>query len=730
MATDRFMIAPLESGLQTNLRPWLIPDEAFAQLNNAYVFRGRVRKRFGSYLLNGSVSPSIAQLYSRLAVKLGTTDVSGDFSGTVPGAIFKIGQMFSVGSNIFTVYQNGALKVVGTGSGTYNTTTGALSITGSSLGEDVYFYPAEPVMGLITYQAPAINDEPVIGFDTQFAYQYLNGHWERLDSEFTLGAAEWSGTDSQFFWGENYRGSVASETFLFVTNFNATDGIRYWDGNTWDYFIPTYNAGMTDAIKTARLIISFKDRLVLLNTIENVSGSDKSFVNRARYCQNGSPIQPDAWREDIAGKGGFIDAPTKEAIITCEILKDRLIVFFENSTWELVYTGNQILPFVWQQINTELGAESTFSHIPFDKVILGVGNVGIHACNGANVDRIDQKIPDEVFDIHNDNEGPLRVYGIRDYFNEMVYWTFPSAENNPTYPNRILVYNYRTGSWAFNDDSITCFGYIQNVNDITWESTNASWEESSEPWNSGVLQGKYRNIIAGNQQGFTFIVSSDSSATRNSPSLQITNITGPNATLTIMNHNLSNNDFVVVENAQGITFSDAATNPDKVYKVFVTGVNTIVLTGITITGTYTGGGTIARVSRIDIKTKQYNFYVKQDRNAYISRVNFQFDKTSNGAVTVDCFTSSSTVSLLDDGAATGTLLGNNVIETSPYLDEVSLEFSQERLWHPIYLQSEGEFVQLRIYLNDDQLRDTSIAWSDFQMHSFIIYAQPTSQRLQ
>ena len=115
----------------------------------------------------------------------------------------------------------------------------------------------------------------------------------------------------------------------------------------------------------------------------------------------GSPLDSSAWRQDLAGSGNALDASTTEAIITVEFVKDRLIVFFERSTWELVYTGNQAYPFNWQQINTELGAESTFSIVPFDKICIGVGNVGIHACNGANVERIDEKIPDTVFDIHN-----------------------------------------------------------------------------------------------------------------------------------------------------------------------------------------------------------------------------------------------------------------------------------------------------------------------------------------
>jgi len=43
-----------------------------------------------------------------------------------------------------------------------------------------------------------------------------------------------------------------------------------------------------------------------------------------------------------------------------------------------------------------LGSESTFSTVPFDKVLLSIGSTGVHACNGVNVERIDNKIPNEV----------------------------------------------------------------------------------------------------------------------------------------------------------------------------------------------------------------------------------------------------------------------------------------------------------------------------------------------
>jgi len=226
----------------------------------------------------------------------------------------------------------------------------------------------------------------------------------------------------------------------------------------------------------------------LLNTVEKVAGVNKTFVNRCRYSSVFSPLDANSWRQDIPGNGNALDAPTQEAIVTAQFLRDRLIVYFERSTWELVDTGNKVSPFVWQKINTELGAESTFSQIPFDKVVLGVGDVGIHACNGSGVERIDGKIPQLVFRIHNEDNGPRRVGGIRDYNTEMVYWTYPdgNADSTSPYPNKVLTYNYKNDSWSINDDSFTAFGYYQlgsNTPNIKWEDASTSWAENGSLWN-------------------------------------------------------------------------------------------------------------------------------------------------------------------------------------------------------------------------------------------------------
>ena len=726
------MIAPLNMGLQNDVKPFLIPDDAFAQLNNAYVFRGRVRKRFGSVLMNGNTAIATGQLTSRLRVQVGTI---GAPVSPVPGSEFNVGQMFSASDQIFTVWQTGnpaAMLATGVGTGTFSTTTGAFALAGTGLpgATPIYWYPATPVMGLLTYETGALNNEPTIAFDTQFAYRFVSS-WERITGEVTPGSSVWTGTDSQFFWGASYRGAANSDHLFFVTNFNSADSFRFYDGTNWDILTPVFNAA-GDTILTARIIIPFKDRLLFLNTIEDIGGTPTTFGNRCRFSWNGNPLDATAWREDIPGTGDYLDnVETNEQIISAGFIKDRLIVAFERSFWELVYTGNDSIPFRWQQLNSELGVESTFSMIQFDKALLGVGNVGVMSCNGSNVERIDEKIPSEVFDIHNKSEGVYRVYGIRDYFLELAYWTFPSTEKsgNDTslkFPNRVLVYNYRNGSWAFNDDSFTCFGYFQRQSDETWSSTPATWLQSLQPWSSATLQAQFRDILAGNQQGFISILREDSG--RNAASLQISEMVFllTSGSLTIINHNLNVGDFIIIENASGISGLN-----NNIYKVeIVTDANQVtIFANTTPVGSYTGGGTAARVSRVDILTKQYNFYMSQGRNVSVNKVDFCVDRTSNGQITIDYFTSASNESQLNAGAATNSLTSNGILETTPY-SIYPYEQTQERLWHPVYIQADGECIQLRIFLSDDQMTNSSIAWSDFELNAMTFYAQPTANRMQ
>ena len=738
MAYQKFLIAPPKSGQQTNLKPFLIADDAYEELRNMLVWRGRVKKRFGARVMDQGASVPQQQQLTRLRIKVDTTDGAGNSTPAlvVPGTVFKIGQMFSIGADVYTVVVLGNPGVMLSTSGTattftYDTTTGAFVFANAAALQPIFFYPAEPVMNFWLYNQIQISSERTIAFDTQFSYEYINGSgWNRSGTVFpAVTPGLWSGTDRDFYWATNYFGATSDTYVMFVVNNRAADGIQYFNGTDWFVLAPPILNSAGDTLLTALITVVFKERLLFLNTTEMIGLNTVTFTNRFRFSvANSSPLAVDAFTTAVAGKGDFLEFPTKEAIISAEFLKDRLIVFLENSTWEIVYTGNQIDPFDVQKINTEIGVESTHSIIPFDKVILGMGSTGIHACNGLNVDRIDDWIPDTIFDISNINAGPQRVQGIRDYFQELAYWTYPSTEesyrDNDVFPNRVLVFDYKNGTWAFNDDSITALGYFYLQDDLLiWQNITNTWQEMTQTWEDGESNNLFRSVIAGNQEGWTFIVTPD--LTRNCMSLQITDIatTANDVTLTIIDHNLPTDSFIFIDNIDDQVGNLEDLN-GTIQRVDYVDADTVQIFEGGFAGTYRGQGTVERVSEIGIKTKEYNFFPNEGKWVYIPYVDFYVDRTDHGQVLVEYRSSSSYEQLVNNANQSGALLGTNILETSPYALK-PYEQTQERFWHRIYFQMDGETVQLFIKMNNDQLFDPNIVFSEFTINAVMYYAQPT-----
>ena len=843
---DKFLIAPLSTGLQLNMPPFLIMDDAFTTLNNAYIWRSRLRKRFGGQYTGTQATTANIPLYSRLGIALSpaltltggagvgiTTGIVGGFgdalnaTNPIPWGGFGIGQYFTIGADTYTVitlstiavphpnlqpsvgapattytfntftgvytfvhaagaqqiyfFPNGqnVTDIHGNANGvisgtpalgqqisvgdtvftvvsnvpnipqpmltttvgataTFNVTTGQYAITAASANTQIYFYTAQPVMGLTQYNTGAINNHPAYAFDEQFVYLFTN-RWLRTGNN-----VQFHGDDTQFFWTYNYIEEATGNKFLFVTNFNATvgagpftndDTMWYLFNGAWTQFAPAIlNSGAF--IAQALIIVFFKGRLLLLNTIERgANGTNYAYPNRCRYSQFGSALDPNAFLEkgEVGYEGGgSVDATTDQAIVSAEFIKDRLIVYFERQTYEIAYTGNQITPFVWQKLNTELGSQSTFSTVPFDNAVLTIGNTGIHSCNGSNVQRIDQKMPENVFEFaltQGDNE---RICGIRDYYTEVVYWCFLNKDAPAwiNYPNQVLLYNYENESWAYNDDTITTFGYFEQTTAMTWLQYTMQWQEWTTPWNSGTEQPGFRQVIAGNQEGFVFQINDDLSI--NAPVISITNIayavntpTNYIATITAINHNIDIGSFIVIHDYSG--------RPDLTNVIYkVTTVldkdNFTIITGTN--NAYFGNKYFRTVSIIDIISKQWNPYVQQGRDVYVSKIDFAVGRTDHGSVIVDYYASSQdNDSTIDNAVATGTLLGTGELSTAAY-PTIRREQNATRLWHPIYLQNEGECIQIRISLSDQDVQDINIADSDFELEGLVLHCMPTAARLE
>ena len=185
-----------------------------------------------------------------------------------------------------------------------------------------------------------MNQQQTIWFDTTYAYIWSGTQFQ----EFIPGTT-WASTDSDFFWGFNYRGTNPQDRLFFVTNFvnTASNPIRYTDGVTWTTFVPLISA--TQTLFQARIIIAYYGRLLALNTWEGSTaggaGAAVNIYNRCRFSQLGNPVdQTNAWRTDVFGRGGFLDAPVNEQITGATFIKNTLVVDFENTTWQLRYVGD------------------------------------------------------------------------------------------------------------------------------------------------------------------------------------------------------------------------------------------------------------------------------------------------------------------------------------------------------------------------------------------------------
>lgn len=750
MMIKPYLIANMRTGLERDLEPWLLPEDAFPQLEDCYMFRGRIPRRKGFLDLGRLVTSISAEAVGTVTTPW--TQFSGTLSHTdvSPGSItITIGALTLTDDGVFGD-QTGNLNTspVSDNVGTINYITGDIFITflpalgiDTGVTADYDYYNKLPIMGLRTYEINIINQEQLIAFDEDKANLFStdNNRFIDISSYNTSGTPfSWTGGNADFFYSYNYANAFWETNFIrgFQPTWNASagngDGIRWYDQNGWANFLPAINGARaapgTIYLMGALLIIPYRGRLVMLNTIEGSAyDTYTNYQQRARWSQNGTPYNQhdktgntitnpggvtgddDSWRSDIAGKGGYVDASTSEQIVSAKFFKDDLIVFFERSTWMLRYTGDPLLPFIWERISIELGAESTFSIVPFENGIVAVGNYGIMKCDTTGVVRIDQIIPDEVFKIHNGNDGVKRVHGIRDYTKQLVYWTFPSASSNPTFPNRILVYNYIEGSYSFFNDSFTCFGNYQPFNDKTWANTKVSWESFPDSWNSAKFQSDYSLIVAGNQQGFV-LQNINNGPIINDYSLIITHITqASSAVITSTNHNLLEGTIIKINNVAGMTEVNG-----NIYRVSLPTTNTFKIQTLdennnfidvdsTSFSPYTSGGRILVRNNFLIETKRFNPFLSQGEQIRLHYCDFFLNSSSTTDFSVKIF--------LDEN-------DNSEIET-----DISIPSSSYlgKVWVRTYFSALGQFIQMNLSFSDVQIFDESFSNGNLTIHAMMLW---------
>jgi hypothetical protein len=290
-------IVGMESGLVQEREDFLLPNDAYPILEDAFVWRERIRRKLGVELLGrlrrvltaqaqavtGANPYAIADILNGVR----TAVLPETYAELQPGTVvLTVDIGVPANETILTDDGLGHWTAAGVYTidpvlSTINYITGAISIVWVAappvalpVQANYRYYPSLPVMGLRTRELDATNVEQTVAFDMKYAYRYLVTGFEELPS---VAATTWTGTNSDFFWTTNYWINATNKKLFWATNYSgiAGDPIRYYyeDGllSTWTDFAPAIDgviAPGTGRLQQALIILPFRGRLLALHTRE------------------------------------------------------------------------------------------------------------------------------------------------------------------------------------------------------------------------------------------------------------------------------------------------------------------------------------------------------------------------------------------------------------------------------------------------------------------------------
>lgn len=537
MGYQPYLIAAFGASLDREVQPWLLPQDAFQTIFDAYVHHGVLAKRDGveffAQLVHSktlitnitNANPGVVTVASPAGLSNGQRVQINYATGmtAVNGGQFIITNL--VGAS-FDLYDTNGNSVDTTTFGAYTPNSAKLSI-----------FPALPVMGLRTF-VDNDNQRILVVMDTRRAcvYDPNTNSFAPLEGPAPF-ADYFTGNKSNFFSTASFgrTGSFGTAT-LFMTN-NVDPIYTYVSGATSvTQFIPNTNpTGVANYVNSCKYIFAIRQRLLLFGTLEgSVSGAGGTVYNqRQRWSQAQNPNNFD---DVTPGNGGFVDAPTSEVITGTKALQDLIITHFTQSVWMSQPTSDPALPFRWNKINDFRACDAPYANIGHDRFVISFGKRGIVATDTVEVQRIDTRI--ELFMQNEVNAQFIQqMYSERNY-TERRSWTLypalindvnPESTTSPETSNRALIRTEEEAAWsiyrvAFPPTTVdgvsypdginfSCLGFGETTRDLAWQDFNGvtapdnSWADfDEETWQSFFLQADSELFLGGDQIGRVYIL--------------------------------------------------------------------------------------------------------------------------------------------------------------------------------------------------------------------------------
>ena len=344
---------------------------------------------------------------------------------------------------------------------------------------------------------------------------------------------------------------------------------------------------------------------------------------------------------DSAGNGdkfnvsgsGLIQFSTSALITGVEIVAETLNVLMEDGARILEITTDAFNPYRLRNVSALEGTDAPFSSVSRGNVAVSIGREGILQNDTRESLRIDNKIPNFVYDSIEVSKFDL-IYGGFDRINSQFLWSYVKAASGDSTQNKVLVRNYEEGTWSTYDMRISVIADTNIGQNLNWNQISASdahptwgrWDTTEEIWSKIGLGADVKKTLVGDDLGFIYEMNSgyDDHTSRISAISQASN-----AVVTVDACGIQAGDEVVISNVEGMTEINNFDPSDKT----VVNINTYTVISATPTSitlnvdsslftAYTSGGTISKPIKFSAELIPLNPYRKDGRKFFIQKLEF------------------------------------------------------------------------------------------------------------
>lgn len=716
MSYQPFLIADYSTGVDRQLQPWLLANDAFVDLFDGFVYRGVTQNRNGY----SGFATGLKSTYTESRMVVGVVDEAhGTGNGTTGPYAFNLTNtpvrrgtvVITAGAQSATDDGIGGFTTTPAGgSGTINYTTGAISITfannvggGTAITVTYDYHPGNPVMGIMNY-FPNNSDRQLLVVDTQYVNVY-NAATDRLDYV-AAAFGPYTGDNQDFFSWVNYADAASTPRLLFA-NGAAGDRIQQWDGSAVTNYI-SYNNNPTQIVLNARQIFEVRDRLVLFQTHEGGT----FFPRRIRI--SGTGANSDEFGNNATG-AGFIDIPDNTFFYGAAFNRDDILFFTEAATWMLKYTGNDVTPFTLEKIDGSRGSKAAFSVISYLNRTMAASPRGLILSNGYSVERMDENIPE--FSYNNiDNEFFESCFSAFLDEERDVYMLYPSKvqDDSPNYrppfledesSDQILVSNFEEDNYSIYRIPLSCMGNFISSDNLTWAELTAengfpTWDALAANYSSWKAFPYSKGVpvtLGGGHRGEVFEMNVNQSEDNIQKVRNITIIDSKTLQITTDWNNYAIGDVIYLTGIGGMTQAD---NKQYVIKDRLNFYTFNVECETADFSLYTSGGEASRVIPFEAITKQFNPFINMDKKLrvgwayfYVSIAKTLLTKPDSDGV------EQPERAFLDIDVFTNDNYDNATEPTFKYkVDCTNLEnVKGSKAWVKIWINQTAQFIQFRLH---------------------------------